>query len=104
MKSREFMVQNRSSLHSQAGDIIAQEQSFLMLSITGLDTARFCAFDQLWVNGKELSSVPVIERKRRLRKIIPQRDPYLLYSAHAYLRRCFGMGAIRYAGCVGEEN
>ena len=48
-------------------------------------TARFCAFDLLWVNGKELSSVPLIERKRRLRKLVPQRDPYLLYCD--YLER-----------------
>ena len=48
-------------------------------------TARFCAFDLLWVNGKELSSVPLIERKRLLRKLIPQANPYLLYCD--YLER-----------------
>lgn len=51
-------------------------------------TAPFYAFDLLWLNGEDLRLMPLIERKRRLRTLVPQPDPYLLY--------CQGEGTPRY--------
>ena len=42
-------------------------------------TPRFCAFDILWLNGRDLRELPLIERKRALRRIVPKHPDYLLY-------------------------
>lgn len=46
-------------------------------------TPRFCAFDLLYLDGKDLRERPLIERKRALRRIIPDGSPFLLYVDHA---------------------
>ncbi len=38
-------------------------------------TPIFAAFDLLWVDGEDLRELPLIERKKRLRRVIPQHDP-----------------------------
>jgi bifunctional non-homologous end joining protein LigD len=40
------------------------------------------AFDPLWLNGSDLRSLPLIERKKRLRKLINRKAYRLLYVAH----------------------
>lgn len=45
-------------------------------------TARFCAFDLLHLDGKDLCNLPLIERKRALRQIVPQGAVSLLYVDH----------------------
>ncbi len=47
-----------------------------------LGIPRFCAFDLVWLDGRDLRDVPLLERKRVLRSIIPQRSPHLLYVDH----------------------
>ncbi len=42
-------------------------------------TPRFCAFDLLWLDGRDLRELPLVERKRVLRRIVPKRPDYLLY-------------------------
>ena len=37
----------------------------------------FVAFDCLWLDGRDLRRLPLIERKRVLRRIIPRRRPCL---------------------------
>jgi bifunctional non-homologous end joining protein LigD len=44
--------------------------------------ARFYAFDLLWLNGEDLRSLPLVDRKRKLRRIIPEGSPCLLYVDH----------------------
>ena len=39
-------------------------------------------FDILWHEGKDLRSLPLMKRKQILRRLIPARDPYLLYVDH----------------------
>jgi bifunctional non-homologous end joining protein LigD len=46
-------------------------------------TARFYAFDLLWLNGQDLRLLQLVERKRRLRELVPHDHPYLLYCDHA---------------------
>ncbi|SRR6266849_759491 len=43
---------------------------------------RFCAFDLLWLDGRDLRQFPLIERKRLLRSVIPQLSPHVLYVDH----------------------
>lgn len=43
----------------------------------------FYAFDLLWLNGKDLRGLPLIERKERLRQIVHEsRNPALLFADH----------------------
>ena len=43
---------------------------------------RYYAFDLLWLNGIDLRSRPLLDRKRRLRRVIPPSDSHLLYLEH----------------------
>jgi len=43
---------------------------------------RFCAFDILWLNGRDLRDLPLIERKRALRTVVPRQSDHLLYVDH----------------------
>lgn len=45
-------------------------------------TPRFCAFDLLWLDGRDLHDLPLIERKRALRTIVPRHSDRLLYVDH----------------------
>ncbi len=42
----------------------------------------FVAFDLPWVNGEDLRDLPLLERKRRLRAIVPKRSSCALYLEH----------------------
>ena len=41
----------------------------------------FCVFDLMFCDGKDLRGLPLIERKKRLRSLLP-RHPLLLFSRH----------------------
>ena len=45
-------------------------------------TPRFCAFDLLYLDGKDLRQLPLIERKRALRRIVPASSPFLMFVDH----------------------
>jgi ATP-dependent DNA ligase len=36
---------------------------------------RYCVFDLLYYNGRDLRSLPLLKRKERLRKLIPANSP-----------------------------
>jgi bifunctional non-homologous end joining protein LigD len=40
----------------------------------------FYAFDLLWLDGEDLRSRPLIERKRLLREIVPEQPSVMLYA------------------------
>ena len=42
----------------------------------------FFAFDLPWLNGRDLRSRPLIERKQHLRRLIPEQSNRLLYCDH----------------------
>jgi bifunctional non-homologous end joining protein LigD len=50
----------------------------------GVDVARpvFYAFDVLWLDGEDMRSRPLIERKLLLRSIIPEQPSAMLYASH----------------------
>jgi len=39
----------------------------------------FAVFDLVWVDGEDLRQLPLIERKKRLRSLVPARSPHLLH-------------------------
>ena len=43
---------------------------------------RFYAFDQLWLNGRDMPGLPLLERKARLFDLVPDDDAQLLYVDH----------------------
>jgi bifunctional non-homologous end joining protein LigD len=45
--------------------------------------ARYCAFDLLWLDGKDPRGLPLVERKARLKRILPSRSAHVLYVDHA---------------------
>lgn len=45
-------------------------------------TPRFCTFDLLYLDGKDLRERPLIERKRMLRRVVPEGCPFLIYVDH----------------------
>src|SRR5581483_8404071 len=42
----------------------------------------FFAFDLLWLNGRDLRDLPLVERKQKLREIVPAAPSRVLYSEH----------------------
>lgn len=49
---------------------------------TGEGNVIYCIFDLLYYKGYDLRSVPLIERKELLKKLIPDNHPVLRYSDH----------------------
>jgi bifunctional non-homologous end joining protein LigD len=45
-------------------------------------TIDYFAFDLLELDGEDLTSLPLLERKERLRAILPEGNPHLRYSDH----------------------
>jgi len=43
---------------------------------------RFFAFDLLWLGGRDLRSITLIERKHALRSLLPKQGDHLLYVNH----------------------
>ena len=49
----------------------------------------FYAFDLLWLNGKDLRQLPLVDRKIRLRKLIEKSDcERITYTQHIEMRGC----------------
>jgi bifunctional non-homologous end joining protein LigD len=49
----------------------------------------FYAFDLLWLNGKDLRQLPLVERKIRLRQLIEKSDCWrIIYVPHIEMRGC----------------
>jgi bifunctional non-homologous end joining protein LigD len=42
----------------------------------------FVAFDLLWLDGRDQRHLPLLERKRRLRRIIPRKSDCVIYLGH----------------------
>ncbi len=50
---------------------------------------RFCAFDLLWLNGEDMRTLPLLKRKKRLRKLIPRaKRAAVLFSDHIERTGC----------------
>jgi bifunctional non-homologous end joining protein LigD len=69
------------------GELVALDEkgiSRFQLLQNALRTAanlHYCMFDIMFLDGKDLRGLPLVERKRRLRSALPS-DPLLTYSEH----------------------
>jgi bifunctional non-homologous end joining protein LigD len=69
------------------GELVAVDErgvSRFQLLQNALNTAahlQYCVFDIMYLDGEDLRGLPLIERKKRLKAILP-RDPVILYSEH----------------------
>ena len=48
----------------------------------------YYAFDLLWLDGEDLRKLPLLERKRRLRRVVPHRGSCLQYVQHVNRSGC----------------
>ena len=71
------------------GEIVAVNESglgdFQLLQnwqTTRIGNLHYYVFDIIWLEGYDLTSLPLIERKRILQEIIPSDDPVIKYSDH----------------------
>jgi bifunctional non-homologous end joining protein LigD len=69
------------------GELVALDRNgrsrFQLLQNAGRELARllYCVFDLLFLDGKDMRKLPLIERKAALKAILPK-SKLLLYSAH----------------------
>jgi len=69
------------------GELVAIDErgiSRFQLLQNALNTAanlRYCVFDLMFLDGKDLRGLPLVERKERLRALLPK-DKLLIYSGH----------------------
>ena len=86
---RSFNVLGAAVAHSLAGHTAVLDGEIVYLGADGrpqfYDLMRrrspqyFYAFDLLWLDDEDLRELPLLERKRRLREIVPRRDSFLRY-------------------------
>lgn len=74
---------------------------FQLLQNVGREKARlrYCVFDLIYLDNKDLRKRPLIERKELLEAVLPQ-DPLLQYSTHVWDK---GIAAFKRAERAGEE-
>jgi len=48
----------------------------------GRGEPSYCAFDLVWLNGRDLRQNPLLIRKRMLRQLVPQDHPRFQYMSH----------------------
>jgi bifunctional non-homologous end joining protein LigD len=66
------------------GELISADQSgrpIFMDLLRRRAPASFIAFDLLWLNGEDLRSLPLTERKKRLRRLLRRRFNHLIAEA-----------------------
>ena len=62
----------------------AQGVSRFQLLQNALNTSanlHYCAFDIMFLGGEDLRGLPLVERKKRLKSVLPK-DPLIIYSEH----------------------
>jgi bifunctional non-homologous end joining protein LigD len=79
-----------TNLHRQAvldGEIVildaeGRPQFYDLFRRRGRGEPVFYAFDLLWLDGEDLRSRPLIERKALLRSVLPKQPSVILYASH----------------------
>jgi bifunctional non-homologous end joining protein LigD len=61
-------------------DVEGRPQFYDLMRRRGLQ--HFCAFDLLWLDGRDLRGLPLLERKRLLHGLVPRQTSPLLYVDH----------------------
>jgi bifunctional non-homologous end joining protein LigD len=66
------------------GEIICADETgrpIFLEMLRGRHPVCFVAFDLLWLNGEDLRSLPLIERKERLKRLLRRRSNHLIAEA-----------------------
>src|SRR5215469_12001069 len=67
------------------GEIVALDaegRSIFADLMMGRGEPSYCAFDLVWLNGRDLRQKPLLIRKRMLRQLVPRDHPRLRYMSH----------------------
>jgi ATP-dependent DNA ligase len=72
----------KTFIHSEKPSRVFNKSYLLAGLIRSELTSLFVAFDLLYLNGKDLRTLPLIERKRQLRKLLRRKHSRILYLDH----------------------
>jgi bifunctional non-homologous end joining protein LigD len=95
---RSLLKGQRAILDGEIVVLDSEGRSIFADLMMGRGEASYCAFDLVWLNGRDLRQKPLLERKRLLRELVPKDHPRLLYMSH------LDGGGTRFFELVCEQN
>jgi bifunctional non-homologous end joining protein LigD len=95
---RALLKGQRAILDGEIVVLDSEGRSIFADLMLGRGEPSYCAFDLVWVNGRDLRQKPLLERKRLLRGLVPKDHPRLLYMSH------LDSGGSRFFELVCEQN
>ena len=72
----------RAILDGEIAVLNPEGRSIFVDLMMGRGEPSYCAFDLVWLNGRDLRHKPLLERKRVLSRLVPKDHPRLLYMSH----------------------
>jgi bifunctional non-homologous end joining protein LigD len=72
----------RAILDGEIAVLNPEGRSIFADLMMGRGEPSYCAFDLVWLNGRDLRHKPLLERKRVLSKLVPKDYPRLQYVSH----------------------
>jgi bifunctional non-homologous end joining protein LigD len=79
---RSLLKGQRAILDGEIVVLDSEGRSIFADLMMGQGEPSYCAFDLVWLNGRDLRQKPLLERKRSLRELVPKDHPLLLYMTH----------------------
>ena len=79
---RSLLKAQRAILDGEIVVLDEQGRSIFADLMMGRGEPSYCAFDLVWLNGRDLRYKPLLERKRMLHKLVPKDHPRLQYMSH----------------------
>ena len=95
---RTLLKGQRAILDGEIVVLDEQGRSVFADLMMGRGEPSYCAFDLMWLNGRDLRHKPLLERKRMVRTLVPKNHPRLLYMSHLVT------GGTRFFALVCEQN
>jgi bifunctional non-homologous end joining protein LigD len=79
---RSLLKGQRAILDGEIVVLDSEGRSIFRDLMMGQGEPSYCAFDLVWLNGRDLRQKPLLERKRLLRELVPKNHSRLLYMSH----------------------
>ena len=79
---RTLLKGQRAILDGEIVVLGSEGRSIFADLMMGRGEPSYCAFDLVWLNGRDLRHKPLVERKRLLHELVPHDHPRLLYMSH----------------------
>ena len=95
---RALLKGQRAILDGEIVVLDGEGRSIFADLMMGKGEPSYCAFDLVWLNGRDLRQKPLVERKRLLHELVPTDHPRLLYMSH------LDSGGTRFFKLVCEQN